>query len=91
MPIEARACSGSPGIGLGCCRLLLEADDAAVGVDLHHAELPAAASQVDPQGADRHVGLRLDVPLDQLHVVHLVDVVAGEDRRRSSGRSFSMV
>ena len=59
-------------------RLLLEAQQPVVAVDLHHAEL-RGRFEVRAEGADRQVGMRLDVPLDELHVVHLVDVVAGQD------------
>ena len=38
---------GSPGIGFGDGRLLLEADDPVVRVDLHHAELPGRLGQAD--------------------------------------------
>ena len=35
--------------------------------------------EVGAEGADRQVGVRLDMPLHEFHVVHLVDVVAGQD------------
>ena len=38
-----------------------------------------ASLQRGAEGADRQVGAGLQVPLDELHVVHLVDVVAGQD------------
>ena len=60
-------------------RLLLEAHHAAVGVDLHHAELPGRRLHAHRQRADRQVGAALDVALDQLGVVHLVDVIAGQN------------
>ena len=63
---------------MGFLRLLLEADHAARFVDLDHAELPGGVG-LYPQRADRQVGRVLDVVFDQPHVVHLVDVVAGQD------------
>ena len=59
-------------------RLLQEVDDPVLGVDVHHAE----AGRLQPrhlQAADRDVGARADVLADHQRVVHLVDVVAGQD------------
>ena len=66
-------------MGFGLRGLLLETHHAAVGVDLDDAELAGRRLHADRQRADRQIGAAFDVPLDQLGVVHLVDVVAGED------------
>ena len=60
-------------------RLFLEAQHPAVGVDLQHAELAGRRLHAHRQRAHRQVGVGLDVAVDQLGVVHLVDVVAGQD------------
>ena len=78
MPIEASAVRIA-GDGLGLRRLLLETDHPAVGVDLHDAELAGRRLHADRQRADGQVGAAFDVAIDQLGVVHLVDVVAGQD------------
>ena len=59
-------------------RLLDEPDDAARLVHVHHPE----AGGLRPghlDAADRHVGARVDVLCQHDAVVHLVDVVAGQD------------
>ena len=59
-------------------RLLDEVGDAARGVDRHDAEARRLhARHLD--AADGDVGLRIDVLAQHQLVVHLVDVVAGED------------
>ena len=60
-------------------RFFFEADDAAVGIDLDDAELARRGMYADRQGADGQIGAAFDVALDQFGVVHLVDVVAGEN------------
>ena len=59
-------------------RLLEERDDAVAVVDMHHAE----SGRLHPRhldAADGHIGVLLDVLLQHLFVVHLVDVIAGQD------------
>ena len=79
MPIDASARCGSPGIGIGLRRLLLEADDA----------LGRSSTATTPKRVavlDRHLDGRqvrsaplLLVGAQHPAVVHLVDVVAGQD------------
>ena len=71
--IEARA------LGVAVLRLLLEAHDAVVLVDLGHAEARGFLRR-HLDGGDGDVGLVRAVPVQHLAVVHLVDVVAGEDQ-----------
>ena len=47
-------------------------------VDMHHAEAGRLHAR-HFEAADGHVGARVDVLLQHQLVVHLVDVVAGED------------
>src|SRR5262245_15383777 len=66
------------GNGFGIGDLLLEADDPLIGVDFHDAELPGGDG-IDAQGPDGNVGADVQVVLDHRLVIHLVDMVAGED------------
>src|SRR5262249_11247310 len=59
-------------------RLLLEADHAVLRVHLHDAEVLAVLER-HGQAADGQVQAAVDVRPDHVAVVHLVDVVAGED------------
>ena len=63
---------------LGSLRLLLETDDPILRIHLHHAELLSRLA-IDPQGSDRQVRIDALVVLDHRAVVHLVDVVAGQN------------
>ena len=67
---------------LGVGGLLLEADDAPLLVDLDDAELPGGRRAVVGQGGDGAAGVVLAMEVHHLADVHLVDVVAAEDRRR---------
>ena len=67
------------GHGPGLPRLLEEVGDAVLLVGLEDAEL-ADLAQRHRDGAHREVGVPLQVEADHLPVVHLVDVVAGEDQ-----------
>ena len=69
-------------------RLFAKFEDAVRFVDLHHAKL-IALFQVDGNAADCAVGLVVDVLLHDLRIIHLVDVVAGEDQH-VVGRVFSI-
>ena len=76
--------SGMPGGSFGFSRKEMMRS---VAVDCHHAEAGRLhARHLD--AADGHVGALLDVLLQHQLVVHLVDVVAGQDddvvRARSS-------
>ena len=66
------------GDGLGRRRLFDEADDAVLRVDLHHAE-GLGFFGTDAERSDGEVGPFFDVRFDEPLVVHLVDVVAGQD------------
>ena len=71
--------SGLPGIGGGIGRLLQEADDLIGVIHMHDAE----AGGFHPRhldAGDGHVGAALDVPRQHGGVIHLVDVVAGQDQ-----------
>ena len=60
-------------------RLFLEADDAVILVDLDHAEA-AGLLGGDLDGRDGHVGAVLAMPFDHQVVIHLVDVITGQDQ-----------
>ncbi len=60
-------------------RFLLKAEDAAVAIDLDDAELSRRGTYAHRQRADGQVGAAVDVAVDQFGVIHLVDVVAGEN------------
>ncbi len=64
---------------LGLGRLLLEADDPLLLVDLDHPEAACGLLHRHLVGRHRGGGALLDVPAQHLRVVHLVDVVARED------------
>jgi hypothetical protein len=57
--------------------LLQEFEDGVLVVDVHHPEAFGLLER-GLEAADRHVRARVDVLLQHLLVVHLVDVVAGE-------------
>ncbi len=71
----AEAGAGVPGSGGGGFGLLLEAGDAALLVDLEHAET-ARLGQGHLDGGEGEAGRAGDVHVEHLAVVHLVDVVA---------------
>ena len=79
MPIEARACCGSPGIDFGCGGFSSKPTTRLSASTSSTPNCPAAACHADRQRGDGQVGVGFLVALDQLGVVHLVDVVAGED------------
>ena len=80
MPIEAHTFSGfDRRAQLGGLRLFLEAQHPVVVVDFHDAEAGHLAG-IDLDGGQGHVGAGLVVPLQHQAVIHLVDVVAGEDQ-----------
>ena len=81
MPIEASATPSRPGIGCGVLRLLVEADDAVIRAERHDAELVRLRNG-HLHAADRDVGAAFLVEREQRAVVHLVDVVAGENQDR---------
>ncbi len=85
---RGQAVLGIAGDRLGIRRLLLEADDPAVVVDLHHAELRAPRRPATRRAPTVRSALFSQVELDHRPVVHLVDVIAGQDDTYS-GRSFS--
>ena len=66
---------GLEGVPLG---LLGKLDDAARVVDLHQPEVGGAVA-LDGESADGDVGVGGAVVLDELEVVHAVEVVARED------------
>ena len=67
------------GNGLGNFGFLLEADDPILLIDLKNPELPGKILvHLDDRRGE--IGLFLQVVGDHLHVVHLVDMVAGEDQ-----------
>ena len=59
----------------GLLRLLLEADDAAVAIDLHHSEVSRLGG-LNQDGGDGHVGAGVTMLARHQVVVHLVDVIA---------------
>ena len=86
MPMLASAMSGLARHGRRVLGLLEKRDDAVGLVDMHDAE----AGRLQPRhldAADRDVGAVLDVLLQHQLVVHLVDVVAGQDDDVFAGRS----
>ena len=66
--------------------LFEERKDAVLGVDVHDAEARGLLER-GLEAADRHVRARVDVLLQHLLVVHLVDVVAGEQHHELRDRS----
>ena len=70
--------SGLSGNARRILRLLDEGDDAVLLVDMHHAEAGRLHAR-HFEAADGHVGAGVDVLLQHQLVVHLVDVVAGQD------------
>ena len=54
-------------------------DDAVRGVDAHHTET-AGLGQGDLDAGDRHVGAPFDVLGQHDRIVHLVDMIAGQDQ-----------
>ena len=78
MPMLASATSGLPGMAGGSLGFSRNDDDAVALVDVHDAEADRLHAR-HFEAADRHVGARVDVLLQHLLVVHLVDVVAGQD------------
>src|SRR6267143_1203395 len=60
-------------------RLFLEADDAPILVGLNHAELLGSLGGWYFDGRDGDLGAGVAVLLEHAAVVHLVDVIAGED------------
>ena len=58
--------------------LLQERDDPVLLVDMHHAEARGLHAR-HLEAADGHVGAGIDVLLQHQAVVHLVDMVAGQD------------
>ena len=82
-----RRCSGDR---LRVTRLFLKANHSALLVDLHHAELPRRLFR-HPQGADGQIGIRVLVVLDHRTVIHLVDVVAGQNHNAFGAFLFNRV
>ena len=68
-------------VALGLLGLLLPLDDPVVFVQGQDAH-PGRLGQRHAADRDRHVGAVAAVGGDERLVVHLVDVVAGEDQRR---------
>ena len=80
--VDAHAGERAPGLagnGRRAGRLFQEAAHAHVLVHAHHAEA-ARFLYRHVDAADRHVGLLGDVVGEHVPVVHLVDVVAGQDQ-----------
>jgi hypothetical protein len=71
----ANATSGWPGT-LGW--LLQKADDTIIFVHVHHAER-GGLHALHLEAADGHVGMLVDVLLQHHLVIHLVDVITGQD------------
>ena len=59
-------------------RLLEKVHDTVVGIHLHHAEFGRVLAR-HFEHADRDVGILIDVLLEHELVIHLVDMVAGQD------------
>ena len=59
-------------------RLFIEATDPALFIDPHHAEMPAFGNR-HGYASKRAIGVRPAVFLEEQRIVHLVDVIAGED------------
>src|SRR6266481_6449877 len=57
----------------------LEADDAPILINFDHAELLGSLLHGNLDGADSHIGAGIHMPLKHLGVIHLIDMVAGED------------
>ncbi len=77
-------------LGVAVLRLFFEADHAVVLVDFGDSEA-AGLFRWHLDGGDGDVGFVLAVPVQHLAVVHLIDVVAGEDQGLSRGASASML
>ena len=75
----ASTCEGRSDSAAGCCRLLLELDDALVGIDAHHAKLHRLLSR-HLDAVHRERGATARVLVEHYRVVHLVDMVAAEDQ-----------
>ena len=75
---------GVPGHGRGVGRLLDEVEDPAVGVDDQDAQL-ARGGPGHREAGDGQVGLAVAVERDHLGIIHLVDVVAGQDQGVARG------
>ncbi len=68
-------------VALGLLRLLLPVDDP-VGIVEGEDAHPGGVGERDVADGDRHVGTVAAVGRDERLVVHLVDVVAGQDENR---------
>ena len=79
MPIEASATPSRPGIGCGVFRLLVEAHDAVIRAERHDAELVRLRNGTCTPPIVMSAPLSLWKAM-QRAVVHLVDVVAGQDQ-----------
>ena len=76
--------SGWPGIEGGSLGFSRKLDTRPDVVDVHHAELGRLQPGHGDAG-DREIGLVLAVERDHLGIVHLVDMIAGEDQRVARG------
>jgi len=61
------------------CGLFLETDDAPILIDFDHAELLGGLWYGNLDNADGNIGAGVHVLIKHLGVIHLVDVIAGED------------
>src|SRR5438105_11030196 len=59
--------------------LFLEADDAPIFIDFDHAELLGGLFHRNLDNADGHIGAGVYMLLEHLGVIHLIDVIAGEN------------
>ena len=75
--------SGMPGGSFGFSR---KVDDAVLVVDMHDAEAGGLHAR-HLEAADGHIGAAVDMLLQHQLVVHLVDVIAGQDDDVAAGRS----
>ena len=78
--------SGLPGMPGGSFGFSTKSTTRSLLVDMHHAEAGRLHAR-HLEAADGHVGARVDMLPQHDLVVHLVDVVAGQDAPCSAGRS----
>ena len=77
-------------VALGLFRLLLPVDDAVGLVERQDAH-PRRIGQRNAANRDRHVGTAPAVGSEERRVVHLVDVVAGQDEDRVGGIVLDLI
>ncbi len=72
-----------PGIGFGFSGFSSKRDDAALFVDRHDTEFAGGLGKRHLKAADRHVRDSLYVKGEKRAVVHLVNVIAGQDQHEA--------